>query len=416
MSEIPYIIEDSPSDARLLQLLLERAGRPGARVFVSGLDGLNACLMDPPQVLLLDLQLPQLRGEEVLRLLRATERCRHLPIIIVSELADAHRKEMELLGIGANAYLRKPFSPDQLADALKRAFDPNPPDTGESAPLDPPPEIPPEEAAARINTSGSSFGVFRGYRILEMLGAGGMGTVYKATQLSLDRLVALKILKDYHLQDDKMAQRFDREARIMARINHPNIVQVYDFGHTEFHHYISMEYAEGGSVHGKARTGGLTWPILRRIVQQTASALDYLHARQIIHRDIKPSNILLSDDDQVKLADFGITRATLPSDNMVSGVTDESVVIGTRYFLAPEINMGNKGTPASDQYALGMTCWQLLTGKAPSGMRAPVCYVNKTMPRGLSDVVERSLSLDPEARFPTLEAFSEAFLREAPKG
>jgi CheY-like chemotaxis protein/tRNA A-37 threonylcarbamoyl transferase component Bud32 len=410
------IIEDSPTDVRILREFLRRGGWLNVEHHGNGLEGLTACLMNPPDALLLDLQLPQMRGEEICRLLRASERCRDLPIIIVSDLPDAERRELELLGIGADAYLRKPFSEEALLAELKKVTEAAPDETLRTlAEEDITPAVAKGESTT-VRSSGRSdrLGVFVGYQLLDMIGAGGMGTVYKAVQLSLDRIVALKVLKEYHVQNDAIARRFDREARIMAQINHPHILQVFDFGRSDFHYYFSMEFADGGNMLSTAKAGKLDWKLFRSFVSETADALTYLHGRGIIHRDIKPSNILLTSSGKVKLADFGITSAKLPQDE-IAGFESERLIMGTRYFVAPEIIETREPTPETDQYALGMTCWQLLTGRLPKDDRRPVCEVNATIPQALSDVVERSLAPHPKLRYRSVAEFAESFLKECPR-
>jgi CheY-like chemotaxis protein/tRNA A-37 threonylcarbamoyl transferase component Bud32 len=409
-SERIVIIEDNPVDSRILDLFLSRRGYDVIEVHRSGLEGLNACLLAPPKAVLLDLVLPQLRGEEVCRLLRATDRTCKVPILIVSEVSEAMQKENELLGMGADAYLSKPFSEEALDEALKRAIAAHHQTTG---------DLVDTRAATRDITAprtvsnsdpASDAALYSGYRLMEVLGAGGMGTVYRAVQVSLDRLVALKVLKDYHMQDARIAQRFDREARIMARINHPSIVQVFDFGRTKYHYYISMELVEGGSLLAWQKEGRLGWPVIRNLVNEICEALAHLHDRKIFHRDIKPSNILMTEQGHAKLADFGITAAELPEDR-VSGFEEERFVVGTRFFIAPEMRSQNSGTHAADQFALGMTLWQLLTGKAPRETPPPLIEVVPQMPKGLSDVIDRALDPDPNHRYPSMLHFRDAFLQ-----
>jgi hypothetical protein len=206
------------------------------------------------------------------------------------------------------------------------------------------------------------------YRIESVLGAGGMATVYRATDLRLDRQVALKVLVANLSADAQFAARFDREARAMASFSHPNVAAVYDVepgdpttGREPF--YV-MEFCAGGSLADRLRASGRLPPAaLVPMVVAISDALAELHRRGIIHRDVKPANILFTDD-RPKLADFGIARSEGPSDR--PPLTLPGATLGTLPYLAPELLLGHPPSPASDVYALGVTIFQALTGQDPS--------------------------------------------------
>lgn len=175
-------------------------------------------------------------------------------------------------------------------------------------------------------------GQFAGLQILQNLGAGGMGTVYKAQDPQLGRFVALKILSKELSSDPAFVERFKREAQALARLNHPGIVQVYGFGEQDGHWYLTMEYVDGANLRQILQRGKLSPEQALQIVPQVCEALEYAHRNGVVHRDIKPENILLTREGRVKLADFGIAK--LARDSVARTAT--GWVLGTPHYMAPE--------------------------------------------------------------------------------
>jgi eukaryotic-like serine/threonine-protein kinase len=205
------------------------------------------------------------------------------------------------------------------------------------------------------------------YEIGERLGSGGMSSVHKATDLILERTVAVKILAEHLSDDERFVARFKREALAVAKLIHPNIVQVYDTGIDGDRHFIVMEYAEGRSgAQILQRHGPLNAETTAEIGIQACAGLDYAHRRGIIHRDVKPGNLMISGGPvgggplTVKLTDFGIARAVEQT-----RITQVGSVIGTAAYLSPEQVRGEEATPATDVYALGVVLYQFLTGRLP---------------------------------------------------
>src|SRR5882757_9054444 len=205
------------------------------------------------------------------------------------------------------------------------------------------------------------------YELGDRLGSGGMSTVYRATDRVLERTVAVKILAEHLSDDDKFVARFRREALAVAKLIHPNIVQVYDTGNDGGQYYIVMEYVRGRSGAQLLQAEGKLEPETAvEIGVQACAGLDYAHRHGIIHRDVKPGNLMViggpagGGDMTVKLADFGIARASEQT-----RITQVGSVVGTAAYLAPEQARGEEATPASDVYALGVVIYQLLTGRLP---------------------------------------------------
>jgi len=205
------------------------------------------------------------------------------------------------------------------------------------------------------------------YEIGDRLGSGGMSSVHKATDLVLERTVAVKILAEHLSDDERFVARFRREALAVAKLIHPNIVQVYDTGIDEGRHYIVMEYVAGRSgAQILQRHGPLDAETTAEIGIQACAGLDYAHRRGIIHRDVKPGNLMIvggpvgGGEMTVKLTDFGIARAVEQT-----RITQVGSVIGTAAYLAPEQVRGEEATPATDVYALGVVLYQFLTGRLP---------------------------------------------------
>ncbi len=232
--------------------------------------------------------------------------------------------------------------------------------------------------------------------ILDLIGRGGMGAVYKARQPALDRFVALKILPPQASPD--FAERFAREARSLARLNHPNIVGVYDFGQAAGYHYFVMEYVDGANLRQVEQDGRLEPAEALQIIRQICDALQYAHETGIVHRDIKPENILLDAQGRVKIADFGIAKilGTAPADLTLTGARD---VMGTPSYMAPEqIERPKAVDHRADIYSLGVVFYELLTGELPIGKFAPPSRKIAVDVR-LDDIVLRTLEKEPERRY-----------------
>ena len=199
------------------------------------------------------------------------------------------------------------------------------------------------------------------YRIERPLGQGGMATVYLAHDEDLDRPIALKILADNLAGDATFRDRFEREARLAARLSHPNVVRVFDVGESDGRPFIVMEYVEGDTLADElVRHGPLPPARAVELALQICSGLEAAHASGLVHRDVKPRNLLLRPDGVLKIADFGIARAAEST-----RVTEIGTILGTAAYLAPEQAQGLEATPAADLYSVGAVLYELLTGQVP---------------------------------------------------
>jgi putative two-component system response regulator len=252
------------------------------------------------------------------------------------------------------------------------------------------------------------------YRVIERIGRGGMASVHRAYHPGLDRYVAIKVLPDFFADDPGYRERFQQEARSVARLKHPNILEVFDFGYEEGLAYLVLELVEGGTL--QDRVGS---PMeLREVVlilEQLAGALDHAHAHGILHRDIKPSNILLHKDGTPVLADFGLARMA----GSLRRLTSSGTVMGTPEYMSPEQAADEPIGPASDLYSFAIVAYEMLTGRVPFGADTPAAvllsHVTKPMPstrelRGelsahIEEVLRRGLAKRPEDRFQTAAAF-----------
>ena len=253
------------------------------------------------------------------------------------------------------------------------------------------------------------------YETTAKLGTGGMSNVYKATDRILERTVAVKILAEHLSDDERFVARFRREALAVAKLIHPNIVQVYDTGIDDGRHYIVMEYVEGRSgAQILQRHGPVEPDIAAEIGVQSCAGLDYAHRRGIIHRDVKPGNLMIvggpvgGGEMVVKLTDFGIARAIEQT-----RITQVGSVVGTAAYLAPEQVRGEEATPATDVYALGVVLYQFLTGRLPyegsslaelavrqqNEKPLPPDTYNSEVPETLGAAVLRALEGDPSRRY-----------------
>lgn len=199
-----------------------------------------------------------------------------------------------------------------------------------------------------------------GYDILEAIGRGGMASVYRARQHTFDRNVAVKILKPDLSEDDAFCQRFVMESQIVAKLNHSNIVQVYDVGEFQNHYYLAMEFLSGGDLHKRLKKG-LEAKEAVSIIRQMASALDFAHKKNIIHRDLKPDNVMFREDGAAVLTDFGIAKET----NADINLTQTGLIVGTPKYMAPEQIRGAEPSPQGDIYSLGIMFYQLLCNRVP---------------------------------------------------
>ena len=234
--------------------------------------------------------------------------------------------------------------------------------------------------------------------ILDLIGHGGMGAVYKARQRGLDRIVALKILPPEVGRDPSFAERFTREARALARLNHPNIVTIHDSGAADGLYYLVMEYVDGINLRQAFHTGELTPKEALAIVPQICDALQYAHDEGVVHRDIKPENLLLDTKGRVKIADFGLARLLGQADNNFT-LTAAHQVMGTPKYMAPEQMEGSHEVDhRADIYSLGVVFYEMLTGELPLGRFQPPSKKVRVDVR-LDEVVLRTLEKEPARRY-----------------
>lgn len=247
-------------------------------------------------------------------------------------------------------------------------------------------------------------GEFAGLEIDRRLGQGGMGVVFKARQPQLQRDVALKILPGKFAEDSNLVARFQREGQALAKLNHPNIVSIYEFGEHRGYRYFVMEYVDGVNLRELMGRGKIPSEEALKVIPQICDALEYAHGQGIVHRDIKPENILLDRTGRVKIADFGLAKLT-SEESSGPGVTRSGAVMGTPHYMAPEqVENPRRVDHRADIYSLGVVCYELLTGELPIGRFEPPSR-RARVDRRLDEIVLRSLEKEPERRFERASEF-----------
>jgi serine/threonine-protein kinase len=239
--------------------------------------------------------------------------------------------------------------------------------------------------------------------LVEEIGRGGMGVVYKARHLRLGRIVAVKFLSEPLARDAESRKRFEREARALAMLNHPGIVAVHDFGESDGQSYIVMEHVEGRPL---SELVPLPEDRARRVVAEVCDALAHAHRLGIVHRDVKPANIFVGSDGRAKIGDFGIAR---PMDQVAGdwAVTSTGRVAGTPRYMAPEALLGAAPDPRMDVFALGVVLYEAITGRPPAGDFEP-------LPGALDGVVRRALAASPSQRYASAEEMHRALVAASP--
>jgi len=252
------------------------------------------------------------------------------------------------------------------------------------------------------------------YRIVSLIGRGGMASVYKGHHRALDRDVAIKVLPEFFAEDETYQERFHQEARSVARLNHPNILTVFDFGQEMGVTYLVLELVQGGTL--AERLGRpMELEEVIRILRPIASALDYAHSQGVLHRDLKPSNILIHRDGTPVLADFGLAKM------IDSGrrLTASGLVLGTPEYMSPEQSTGEEIGPPSDRYALAVVAYEMLTGSIPFEGQGVIellyahVHLDPARPSALRPelnetvdaVIMRGLAKEPRSRWGSCEAF-----------
>lgn len=250
------------------------------------------------------------------------------------------------------------------------------------------------------------------YQLQDPIGRGGMATIYRGRDLRMDRVVAIKVLREVYSTDPKFVTRFQREAKAASSLQHPNIVQVYDYGQSDGNYFIVMELIEGTDLRRYLRSRGVL-PVDRAIIvaHDVALGLGAAHRRSIVHRDVKPQNILVGRDGSIKLTDFGI--ASVYKDINAERLTTTGMTLGTVQYYAPEQAQGEIVSPAADVYALGIVMYEMLTGRTPFDGDTPVAVamqhiqeaptppsqLNPNIPPALEEIILRCLEKVPEMRF-----------------
>ena len=256
------------------------------------------------------------------------------------------------------------------------------------------------------------------YIVLEELGTGGFSTVYRVKDTVLGREVALKVMRPLLLSDPTFVARFKREAQVIAQLDHPHIIPVYDYGEFEDRLCLVMKLMAGRSIGHAVENGALPWEQALTITQQIASALDYAHERGLVHRDVKPHNVLLDHEGRAVLADFGLVRA-LEAGTITSSLSGG--ILGTPAYVPPEIWNGKKATPASDVYALACVVYNMVTGATLFDAPTPPATMTlhfkapqfpEAWPAGVPPRIEgalgKALARQPADRYASAGAFVEA--------
>src|SRR5687768_17026697 len=260
---------------------------------------------------------------------------------------------------------------------------------------------------------------FSRYEIKEELGQGGMAAVYRAYDPLFEREVALKILKQELLNDSQVRERFERETKIIAKLEHAAIVPVYDVGRDNDQLFFVMRYMTGGSLSERSQNKTLTLAEMAHILQRVAAALDYAHDKGVVHRDLKPGNILFDEYDNAYISDFGIAKLAHATTKLTS-----SGIIGTPTHMSPEQARGEEVDGRSDVYSLGVILFEMLSGQTPFEATTPlgmalkhatepaphILDINPNLPAGVEAIIKKALAKKPEQRYDSGTEFANAFI------
>lgn len=341
------------------------------------------------EVVLLDIKLPGMDGMEAFR--RICREKYHVDVIMISGHGSIETA-VEAIKQGAFDFIEKPFSLAKLKMVVKSVLER-------------------QRQARLLGDLHEKDRCIGKYRIVGKISSGGTATVYRALQTDLERTVALKVLHTHLTENDEFHERFFREAKITASLNHPGIVKIFDYGREGSNHYLAMEYIEGTSLDrliGGKRPLPLTIGI--HVMIDICRALEHAHGRDVVHRDIKPQNILISREGSVKLADFGMARML---DGSMDQITAPNHVAGTPQFLSPEQISGDAIGPASDLFSLGIVLYVVATGRLPfpgahiaevlhrigRGECDEPMQFNRNLPDRLNASIMRCLQHDPKKRY-----------------
>lgn len=387
------------------------------------LKGLKICLLNPPDALVLSLDLPGLPGEEALRMIRGSSTLAKLPVIVVASASQTRRKEIQMLDSGADYYLWKPLSKRRFLRCLATLLAQN----TEVKPDEPTPDLTSNEfinklldrsfgdTQIRKSPSQDKFLLpghqFRGFEIISRLGELGFSTIYRARQLSLDRPVTIKVLKKTERHAETVIPRFNREIEIMSRLQHRNIVNIFDAGEVDDFLFIAMEHIEAGNLRSIIKKRALELDKFMLIALQACNALSYLHGEGVLHRDIRPESIFLMQDDTVKLGEFWTSSLTI-SENKKTKWGTSRLATGRRY-IAPELLRGDRSTPQSDQYSLAKTLLRSILNHGDRVEPDNLRRIRKDIPRKVSLVFERAMSANPSDRYPSIFDFKSALRTSA---
>jgi serine/threonine protein kinase/ActR/RegA family two-component response regulator len=419
----------------------------------NGLVGVQLAFQHRPDLIICDVMMPELDGYDVLRKLQTEPTTAMIPFIFLTALADRQYVRYGM-ALGADDYLTKPFTPDELLDTIQTRL------AKHSAAINAyktlvniSPEAiidPVEESPALTSLIGSSI---NGYQIWEKIGEGGSGTVYKAYQPAIGRDVAIKVLRQKYANNTEFIHRFQTEAELVARLEHPHIIPLYDYWYDANGVYIVMRWLRGGNLHNILQQHG-QWDLQAtcHLLDQVADALSVAHNVGIIHRDLKPDNILLDERGNAYLTDFGLAK------NLFSGaadsspeydisqlleaqndffkqqptstlyITDSEHLAGTPAYLSPEQIRFENLSVQSDIYSLGITLYEMLTGRHPfTGTLGEVItqHLQEQLPfihpqrsdvsKAVDDVLQRATAKDWRARYPDALSFATDFRKAAGK-
>ena len=250
--------------------------------------------------------------------------------------------------------------------------------------------------------------LFPEFEFHHLLGRGGMGAVYLARQPQVDRLVAIKILSTHLPSDPRFAERFRREATVLANLNHANIVTLHDFGEREEYYYFVMEHVDGTDLARRLTKEHLSVEDVLKLAPQICDALDYSHAKGVVHRDIKPANILINERGIVKIADFGLAKLKEPQNIQL---TQTDTAVGTPRYMAPEqLESPTETDHRADLYALGVMLYEMLTGKVPSGHFDPPSSFANGLTAQADAAILKAMHSEPDQRFDSANALKETLL------